>query len=104
MATYRRTVRRVEVWMRVKDPKKLERARKNQRYTQAELARLARISQQYISVMENEKIRNRPDISEAIAERICRYLAVDLEDHFADVEPLVTPAVATRSRVARNAA
>lgn len=104
MATYRRTVRRVEVWMRVKDPKKLERARKNRRLTQAELARLARISQQYISVMENEKITNRPDISEAIAERICRYLAIDLEDHFDDVAPLAAPVITTASRGAGRAA
>lgn len=90
--------------MRVKDPKKLERARRNRKFTQAELARLARISQQYISVLENEKITNRPDVSEAIAERICRYLAIDLEDHFADVAPLGAPTVTTPSRVGSRAA
>ncbi len=90
--------------MRVRDPKKLERARKNRKLTQAELARLARISQQYVSVLENEKITNRPDVSEDIAEKICRYLAIDLEDHFADVEPLSAPVVTTPSRVAGRAA
>lgn len=81
--------------MYVKDPAKLRRRRRDKRLSQVQLAALVGCTQQYISLMENGDDR---DCSEKIAEKICRYLDVDLEDFFIErrLEPM--PGVTTNRR------
>lgn len=86
--------------MRTVDPAKLRRARKKAGYTQDDLARLARISQQYVSMLETGVDR---DCSEDVAERICRRLDVDLEDYFTPIPTSSMSAVTTVSRVTSRA-
>jgi len=99
MRTSKRTP--VEVWMFVKSPEKLRRRRRDQRMSQVQLAALAGCTQQYISLIEKGDDR---DVSEKIAEKISRYLNVDLEDYFDERRTVRTPAVATPSRASRSIA
>lgn len=89
--------RKVDTWMYVKDPNKLRRRRRDKRLSQIELAALARCTQQYISLIESGGDR---DVSEKVAERICRYLDVTLEDYFEERRSVRAPTRATTSRVA----
>lgn len=92
---------RIVIWMYVKEPTKLRRARKKKHLSQVQLAALAGCTQQYISLLESGDDR---DCSEKIAERICRYLDVDLEDYFIENVIARDPQVATVSRGAGDAA
>lgn len=86
--------------MHVIDGDKLRRARKRARFTQIDLARLCGVTQQYISALETG---TDSDCSEQVAERVCRYIDVELEDYFQRREVTRTPAVTTRSRDDRSA-
>lgn len=77
----RRRHPRIVVYMYVKEPVKLRRARKTKGLSQVQLAALAGCTQQYISLLESGEDR---DCSEKIAERVCRYLDINLEDHFVE--------------------
>lgn len=101
MRNPRRRRPRIVIWMYVKEPTKLRRARKNRHLSQVQLAALVGCTQQYISLMEQGDDR---DCSEKIAERICRYLDVDLEDYFVEHHVTRDPQVATVSRDAGSAA
>jgi transcriptional regulator with XRE-family HTH domain len=87
--------RKVVVWMIVKDPTKLRRRRRDKHLSQVQLAALVGCTQQYISLMETGIDR---DCTEKIAERICRYLDVDLEDFFEERRVVSGERVATVSR------
>lgn len=89
-----------EVWMQVKSNTKLRRRRKDKHFSQAQLAALVGCTQQYISLLESGVD---DDCSEKIAERICRYLDVDLEDFFEERELVRLPSITTASRDARKA-
>lgn len=92
--------KREDIWMYVKDPNKLRRRRRDKGLSQVELAALARCTQQYISLIEQGDDR---DVSEKIAERICRYLDIDLEDYFEERRASRNPSVTTPSRVGSKA-
>lgn len=87
--------------MYVKDPAKLRRRRRDKQMSQKQLAALSDCTQQYISLLESGDDR---DCSEKIAERICRYLDVDLEDYFEARSLSRMPSVTTSSRVGGDAA
>jgi transcriptional regulator with XRE-family HTH domain len=93
--------RRVEVWMFVKEeaPVRLRRRRRDKGLSQIQLAALTGCTQQYISLIEQGRDR---DISEKIAERICKYLDVDLEDYFEERVVIRTSSDATNSRGSSN--
>lgn len=95
----RTATRKDDTWMYVKEPSRLRRRRKDKGISQVQLAALARCTQQYISLIENGDDR---DISEKIAERICKYLDVEFDDYFE--ERATTPAVATPTRGSRTVA
>lgn len=78
--------------MQVKEPTKLRRRRKDKHFSQTQLAALVGCTQQYISLLESGRD---DDCSEKVAERIAKYLDVDLEDYFAEREVVRTPPVAT---------
>lgn len=101
MGTPRRRRPRIVIWMYVKEPSKLRRARKKRHFSQVQLAALVGCSQQYVSLLESGDDR---DCSEKIAERICRYLDIDLEDYFVEHHVIREPAVATNSRDDRMSA
>ena len=82
-----------------KDPARLRRRRRDKRLSQMQLAALTGVSQQYISLIETGDDR---DVSEKVAERICRYLDVELDDLFDERRP--TRDVATVSRDTGDAA
>lgn len=86
---------RFEVWMYVKNPERLRRRRKDRGLSQVQLASLAGCTQQYISLLEQGDDR---DVSEKIAEKISRWLEVDLEDYFDEhrVDRMSSIATATR--------
>lgn len=84
-----------EVWMYVKDGSRLRRRRRDKRLSQVQLASLARCTQQYVSLIERGLDR---DISERIAERICTYLDVNLEDYFEERRVIRVPSDATGTR------
>jgi putative transcriptional regulator len=65
--------------MRVKDPAALRRKRKNQRFTQRELAYLVRRSQSTIYLLENGKMTT---LSEDLALALAGRLKCDWEDLF----------------------
>ncbi|UVT31583.1 immunity repressor [Mycobacterium phage Mask] len=85
---------RKEYWMRVKDPALIRRKRKRKGFSQAELAYLAKRSQQAISLIERGEMRN---ISEDFALLLAARLDVDWEDlfdaHEIEVGTAVTSAV-----------
>lgn len=92
--------------MYVKDPARLRRRRKDKGLAQQQLAALVGCTQQYISLLESGRDR---DCGERVAEKIARWLDVDLEDFFEErtVTPApasAMPAVTTSSRVAGDAA
>lgn len=80
MSTRRPKIRYIrEVWMRVKDPAAIQRARKRAGYSQYDLAALARCTQASISALETGAMRG---CSEDLAEAICRWVDRDVEDLF----------------------
>lgn len=81
--------------MQVKDNVRLRRRRKDKGFSQQQLAGLVGCTQQYISLLESGRDA---DCSEKVAERICKWLDVDLEDYFDERSLIRTPAVATASR------
>lgn len=93
--------RKVVVWMIVKDAAKLRRRRRDKHLSQVQLAALVGCTQQYISLMETGIDR---DCTERIAERICRYLDVDLEDFFIERRVVPVPGITTASRDSGDAA
>ncbi len=97
----RRNRSRFEVWMYVKSPERLRRRRKDRGLSQVQLAALAGCTQQYISLLEQGDDR---DVSEKIAEKISRWLEVDLEDYFDEHRSDRRPSLATASRVDGDAA
>lgn len=86
---------RNEVWMYIKSPARLRRRRKDRKLSQVQLAALAGCTQQYISLLEKGDDH---DCSERIAEKICRWLDVDLEDYFDERRVVPMPTVTSRSR------
>lgn len=102
MNSNRPTRLRKEVWMQVKDPAAVKRARKRAGHTQRDLAFLARCSQTTIYLIETGRM---PTLSDDLAIRIARRLpSCDLEDLFAARESAPMPAPATGSRVKGRAA
>lgn len=87
--------------MYVKDSAKIRRRRKDKGFSQKQLAALVECTQQYISLLESG---TDSDCSERIAERICRWLDIDLEDYFEERSIVRMPAVTTDSRVAGKSA
>jgi transcriptional regulator with XRE-family HTH domain len=90
--------------MYVKDGTRIRRRRRDKGLSQVQLAALARCTQQYISLIEQGLDR---DISEKLAERICTYLDIELEDYFEERRTAPVAAarmgrVATRSRVSSS--
>jgi transcriptional regulator with XRE-family HTH domain len=81
--------------MYVKNPERLRRRRKDRNLSQVQLAALAGCTQQYISLLEQGDDR---DVSEKIAEKISRWLEVDLEDYFDEHRSDRRSSVATPSR------
>jgi len=81
--------------MFVKNPSKLRRRRKDRGLSQVQLAALCGCTQQYISLVENG---GDSDVSERVAEKIARWLEVDLEDFFDERRAVSTPMVASPSR------
>lgn len=80
MGTRRPKVRYLrEVWMRVKDPAAIQRARKRAGYTQYDLAALTRCTQATVSALETGAMRG---CSEDLAKSICKWVDRDLEDLF----------------------
>lgn len=80
MSTRRPKIRYLrEVWMRVKDPAAIQRARKRAGYSQYDLAALARCTQASISALETGAMRG---CSEDLATLICKWVDRDLEDLF----------------------
>lgn len=80
MSTRRPKVRYLrEVWMKVKDPAAIKRARKRAGFTQYDLAALARCTQAAISALETGDMRG---CSEDLAKAICRWVDRDVEDLF----------------------
>lgn len=86
--------------MYVKDPTRLRRRRRDKGFSQKQLASLVDVTQQYISLLESG---NDNDCSEKVAERICRWLDVDVEDFFEERSIVRLPQVATGSRVSSEA-
>lgn len=68
-----------EVWMKVTEPAAITRARKRAKYTQYDLAALARCTQATISALETGTMRG---CSEDLAKAICKWLDRDVEDLF----------------------
>lgn len=81
---------RREVWMRVKDPAKIRRWRKQRHFTQRDLAYLVRRSQTAIYALEAGKLRT---ISEDFAIAIAARLDVPWEELFEARECELLPAV-----------
>lgn len=88
------------VWMKIKHPEKIARARKRLGYTQTDLANLVRCSQQYVSLIERG---DDTDCSEKLALAICRRLGLDVEDVFEE-RPLYSTAKKTSTKVGSRAA
>lgn len=65
--------------MKVKDPAAIQRARKRAKYSQYDLAALARCTQATISALETGAMRG---CSEDLAASICKWLDRDVEDLF----------------------
>lgn len=81
--------------MKVTKPERIARDRRRLGYTQADLANLVGVTQQYISMLERGVDR---DCSEALALRIARRLDFDMEDAFEYRGVLHKPTV-TRSKI-----
>lgn len=81
---------RREVWMKVKDPAQMRRLRKQNHYTQRELAILVRRSQATIWQIENAKLIN---ITEDLAVALAGRLGRDWEELFTAHEAVVMPSV-----------
>lgn len=83
-----------EVWMKVKDPGAIARARKRKGFSQRDLSSLVRCTQATISALETGKMRGcSKDLADAIAKRVDR-----------DVEDLFEAHSSTRVRRVTNAA
>ena len=73
-----RTYRR-DVWMKVKDPERVQRWRKRRELTQDQLAYLADCTQQTISLIETGKMST---LSEELALAIAKHVGCPWEDLF----------------------
>lgn len=87
--------------MKVKDAGKLRRRRHGRSLSQAQLAALIGVTQQYISLLETGVD---VDCSEKVAVKICRWLDVDLEDYFDAHVITRIPSIATQARLDGNVA
>lgn len=74
--------------MKVTQPDMIRRRRSRLRFTQADLAQLAGVSQQFISLLETGSNRY---CSRAVAEKIAMRLDIDLEDAFTELEDRSAP-------------
>lgn len=79
---------RRDTWMRVKDPAALRRWRKQQRFSQQQLATLIRRSQQTIHLLETGGMKT---CTEAVAVGISAWLGVPWEQLFEAEEHDVVP-------------
>lgn len=79
-----------EVWMEIRDASKLRKKRMELRYTQRDVAFLARRSQAAYQKVESGALKN---ISEAFAMGLAFALRCDWEDLFIDHEHHATPSV-----------
>lgn len=93
--------RQLGVWMKLMDPDRLRRRRRDRHYTQANLAALVGCTQQYISLMEKGLDT---DCSELIARKIAKRLDAPLEDLFEERESLSMAARATSKGGSRKVA
>lgn len=84
-----------EVWMEIKDPEALRRKRTAKRFTQRDVAHLARRSQAAYQQVESGKMKT---ISEAFAMGIAFALGCDWEELFIDHEHTATPSVEDGTR------
>lgn len=82
--------------MFVKDGGRIRRRRKDRGLSQVQLAALCGCTQQYISLVEQGDDN---DVSERIAEKIARWLEVDLEDYFDERRSSSHPQIASASLV-----
>ena len=89
---------RRETWMRVKDPAKIRRWRKQRHYSQRDLAYLVRRSQNSIYLIESGKMST---LSEDLAVAIAARLGVPWEDLFEE-ETLKPMPKMTSDRVATS--
>ncbi|QSZ49375.1 helix-turn-helix domain-containing protein [Arthrobacter sp. D5-1] len=88
-----------EVWMEIRDPELIRRRRLAKRYTQRDVAHLARRSQAAVQQVETGKMKT---ISEAFAMGIAFALDCDWEDLFIDHEHTATPNVEGGTRNASH--
>lgn len=88
-----------EVWMRVKDPAKIRRWRKQRHYSQRDLAFLVRRSQNTIYLLEAGKM---PTLSEDLALAISARLDVPWEDLFDEETIKPMPKMESDTRTTRQ--
>lgn len=91
--------KRKETWMRVKDPARIRRWRKQRFYSQRDLAFLVRRSQNTIYLIESGKM---PTLSEDLAVAIAARLNVPWEDLFEEETLKPMPKVASDQVVANQ--
>lgn len=93
-----RTTRRprIEVWMYVKDFSRMRRRRKEKGFSQVQLAALVGCTQQYISLIESGDDR---DVSERVADKVCRWLDLETEDVFEERRIVRTPRITSDTSV-----
>lgn len=88
-----------EVWMEIRDPELIRRRRLAKRFTQRDVAHLARRSQAAVQQVETGKMKT---ISEAFAMGIAFALDCDWEDLFIDHEHTTAPKVEDGTRNATH--
>lgn len=84
-----------EVWMEIRDPELIRRRRMAKRFTQRDVAQLARRSQAAVQQVESGRMKT---ISEAFAMGIAFALGCDWEELFIDHEHKATPSVEDGTR------
>jgi transcriptional regulator with XRE-family HTH domain len=93
-----RTRKGKATWMRLNNPDAIRRRRKRMGYTQRDLAALVGCSHAMIGYLERGEIKT---CTITLAEKICRRLDMDLEEHFAaEGMPTVLIVQANNNRVA----
>lgn len=90
---------RREIWMKVKDPAKIRRWRKQRHFSQRDLAYLVRKSQTAIYAIEAGKMRT---LSEDFAMALAARLDVPWEELFEAHEVNVMPVVTSSLNAVRN--
>lgn len=88
----RRAQARKDTWMKVKNPESLRRWRKQRRFSQEQLAGLARCSQNTISLLELGRMRT---LTAPLAVDIATWLEVPWNELFEAEEFEVVPGVAS---------